>query len=135
MYIRQLAWLSVIPQGKSQTRMETMQQLDEDADLNLPEVHATAYLIDALNEIGQARMTGDRMTSIDWQEIESWKRATDSSMRPWELRAIKSLSEAYVSQYYASLKPGEPQPNSRQLPDKDVVTSRLKSLFSMMRKR
>ena len=135
MYIRQLAWLSVIPQGKTQSRMETMQKLDEDVDLNLPEVHATAYLIDALNEIGQARMTGDRMTAIGWQEIDSWMRATGTKMRPWELNAIKSMSEAYVSQYYAFLKPGEPQPNSRQLPDKDVVTSRLKSLFSMMRKR
>jgi len=135
MYIRQLAWLNTTPRGKSKSRLETMQDIDEDADLNLPDVIETAYLIDALNEIGQAKMSGDRMTAIDWQEIESWRRATESSMRPWELRAIKSMSEAYVSQYYASLEPGVVQPNAPELPDKNVVESRLKSLFSMMRKR
>lgn len=64
------------------------------------------YLLSYLIELGVA----EGENAITWQEIESWQRQTGLELQPWEIRFVKRLSEAYLSESHASRDPDAEAP-------------------------
>jgi len=99
----------------------------------LPDVEESQYLLDALFEIGLSKMAGDRLTSIDWQDIMAWVNVTGSNLTPGESVVIRHLSAVYVDQHYASLDSGCMSPHLAAPQNKVVIANKMKSLFAMLR--
>lgn len=99
----------------------------------MPPVGELEYLVTALSEIGEGKISGERLTSIDWVDIKAWMDVTGGFLTPGESEALRSLSAAYVSQYYPSMESDCPSPNIEKPKDKDVIASKLKSMFAMLR--
>ena len=99
----------------------------------MPEAGLLLYLIEALSEIGEAKFTGEVVSPIDWTDIKSWSDVTGADLNPGEANAIRVLSSAYVAQYYESLDKGCPPPNIERLKNREVVATKIKGLFSMLR--
>lgn len=79
---------------------------------------------------------------IDWREVEAWQALTLIDLLPWEARAIRQMSAAFVSQRYDARKPDCPAPYNGAA--KEVVDGRdrvadqfraLKGAFASMKKR
>jgi len=99
----------------------------------LPDVEESQYLLDALFEIGLSKMAGDRLTSIDWQDIMAWVNVTGSNLTPGESVVIRHLSAVYVDQHYASLDSGCMSPHLAAPQNKVVIANKMKSLFAMLK--
>lgn len=78
-------------------------------------------------------MSGDRLTSIDWQDIQAWVNTTHADLTPGETVAIRNLSRVYVAQYYESLDSGCIAPHLTAPPNREVIEGKMKSLFAMLR--
>lgn len=100
----------------------------------MPEIGAADYLVQILSEIGEAKLSGDHITAIDWPDIQAWSDVTGANLTPGESITIKGLSSVYVAQYYDSLDPSCASPNIERLKDREVIAGKIKSLFSMLRK-
>lgn len=90
-------------------------------------------MVTILSEIGEGKISGDKLTSIDWVDIKAWIDVMDESITHIEASALKQLSGAYVSQYYAAMEPDCPSPNIERPKDKDVIAGKIKSMFAMLR--
>lgn len=53
-----------------------------------------------------------------WGEMAQWARLTGTPVQPWQARALRAASAAYVSQLHASAEPDCPAP-WQQGPDDD----------------
>lgn len=103
-------------------------------EYNLPDLDGAEYLVEALAELGEGRASGDRLTSIGWADIAAWMSSTGSRMTAGETAGLRRLSVAYVNQYYESIDPTCVSPCIVELPKPETVVSKMKSLFSLLRK-
>ena len=102
-------------------------------EYQLPDTEEAEFFILALSEIGEGKISGDRITSIDWSDIKYWIDVTGATISPGEAEALKTLSNIYVSQYYASMDSGCTSPNIEAPKDKEAVAGKIKNLFAMLR--
>jgi hypothetical protein len=65
-------------------------------------LYVVAYLI----ELGVV----EGENALTWQEIESWQRQIGVELQPWEVRFVKRLSEAYLSESHAARDPDAEAP-------------------------
>ena len=49
------------------------------------------------------------MASISWQEIKAWQEVTNNN-NIWTAKAIKQLSEYYISEHRKAVDPTRPSP-------------------------
>ena len=54
------------------------------------------YLLDALKDIGWVSNTGFGAQPILWSEIDAFSRGTAAISEPWEMRALRNMSGAYI---------------------------------------
>ena len=59
----------------------------------------SGYLLDAANELGWASSSGMGPSPLPWGEIHAYAAATGQNLAPWEARALRIMSEAYVNGY------------------------------------
>lgn len=98
--MRHLAWLHATPEGSKKSRMEQYKALDENSNfLKFPEVSRAEYLVYLLFEAGLVSENGMSVSSLSWQEIESWLNTTQLNLTIWEKLCIKQMSEAYAGEY------------------------------------
>lgn len=71
----------------------------------MPECGAL-YLVEYLIEMG---VTHGEL-AIPHAEIESWQRQCGIELQPWEVRFVKRLSEAYLSESHAARDPDAETP-------------------------
>lgn len=71
----------------------------------MPECNAT-YLVGYLIEMGVTQ--GEK--SLPFCEIESWQQQCGIELQPWEVRFVKRLSEAYLSESHAARDPDTEAP-------------------------
>lgn len=132
-----MAWLNATPKGAKKSRRAHIDMLAENAETepeyNLPEVIEAYYLISTLSEIGEAKLAGDKLVSIQWPDIEAWTNATGTRLTPAEMIAIKNLSGVYVSQFYDSQDNNCMSPHIAAPQNRDVIEDKMKSLFAMLR--
>jgi len=133
-----MAWLSATPKEQTGSRRSQIDHMAElhgiDPEYQLPELDEAEYLVAALSEIGEAKLSGDRLVPIGWVDIDAWIGATGSRMTPGELVGLTRLSSAYVNQHYEAQDPACVSPNIVELPPTETVVDKMKSLFSMLRR-
>jgi hypothetical protein len=105
--------------------------------LALPELNdaRAEYIIALLFECGPIVSNGMGPSPVSWTEISNWLTVTEKDYLPlWEKQMIKTLSEAYVSEYVRASEHGRPDPFV-QAPEKidreAVATSILSTLRSI----
>lgn len=67
---------------------------------------AAVYLVNYLIEMGVTK--GD--IALPLCEIESWQRQSGIELQPWEVRFVKRLSEAYLSESHTARDPDAEAP-------------------------
>lgn len=126
-----------MPKGQRKTRraqIETLaESVNEEPDYQLPDVGESQYLIEILGEIGEAKWNGEKLISIDWQDLNAWVNVTGSQLTHGEIVAIKHLSGIYLSQHYESIEPGCAAPHLTAPQNRAVIEDKMKSLFAMLR--
>mgnify|MGYP007065673354 CR=1 FL=1 len=100
----------------------------------MPDMGVADYFTSLLSEVGEARLNGERIASLTWEEIRAWQCATGVQISPGEAESIRYLSSCYVSQYYQSIEPECPAPHIERPRNREEVASKMKSLFAMLRK-
>jgi len=65
-------------------------------------LHIVGYLIDVGVTMGEQPVT--------FGELESWQRQTGVDLEPWEIRFVKRLSEAYMSESHHARSPDAEPP-------------------------
>ena len=99
----------------------------------MPDIGDAGYLLDYLAEIGEARLIGESIVKIDWQEIYAWAQLTSTHLTPGETLALRRLSGAYVDQFYKSKDRGCFSPITPEVPRRDLIAQKVKSIFSILR--
>jgi len=87
-------------------------------------LHIVAHLI----ELGVV----EGENALTWQEIESWQRQTGAELQPWEIRFVKRLSEAYLSESHAARDPDAEAPwvdAPYVVPTAKMVAMRMKAMM------
>jgi hypothetical protein len=100
----------------------------------LPDLDCGQLLVETLSSIGECKSGANGLAAIEWQDVANWVNLTNAELTVGEIEAVKYLSSCYVSQHYQSIDRSCPPPNIEVLPNVDEVTSKLKSLFAMLRK-
>jgi len=136
-----LAWLaSPIVDAKGQRGKSRREQIiriseisDDEPEFQLPDKGELDYLINYLSEIGEAELNGGNLTLIGWERMQAWSNMTGTILTAGEALGLRSLSGAYVSQYYHASDSACPAPHIESLPARDEVAEKMKSLFTMLR--
>jgi hypothetical protein len=66
---------------------------------------------------------------ISFQEIRSWQESTGIDLKPWEARAIRTLSIVYLNQAAISDKADCPSPSVAIKHDPEKLAKHIKSLL------
>jgi len=120
--------------AKTDRQMDKLaESADVDPEYQMPDIGEAEYLVSALSEVGEGKISDGRLTSIDWVDIKAWIDVTGAEISPGEAEALRMLSSVYVSQYYEAMEKGCPSPNIEKLKDREVIASKVKSMFAMLR--
>jgi len=126
-----------IPKGDKESRQSQIKLLAEsngvEPEYQLPEIGEAEYLVSALSEIGEGKISGERLTSIDWIDIQAWIEITGAEISAGEAEAIKELSVTYISQYYEATEKGCPSPNIERPKTKEAIAGKIKNMFALLR--
>lgn len=76
----------------------------------LPELEDGYHLVAALMEAGPVSCAGMGLSALSWQEINAWRDATASHLRPHELQLLRRLSAVYLEQFEKSKSEACPAP-------------------------
>lgn len=129
--------MNATPKGSDKPRRKQIEIIADsqgwEPDYQLPEIGGASYLVEALTEIGEGKLTGEGFTQIDWVEIKAWMEVTGAELSPGECEAIRRLSSVYVTQYYKSRDSTCPQPNIEEPKSSEVIESKIKGFFAMLR--
>lgn len=110
-----MAWLRapIDPpkRAKDQTPLPSRaERLGEGVELPLPELEDGYHLVSALMEAGPVSCAGMGLSALSWQEINAWRDATASHLRPHELQLLRRLSGVYLEQFEKSKAEACPAP-------------------------
>ena len=126
-----------IPKGDKKSRQSQIKLLADsngiEPEYQLPDIGEAEYIVSALSEIGEGKISGDRLVSIDWIDIKAWIEVTGAQISAGEAEARKGLSGTYVSQYYEAMEKDCPSPNIERPKTREAIASKIKSMFAMLR--
>lgn len=119
LYARKLGWLNSAPDkdfkpSKNKTRHEilSISQTYEHAK-NLPEIAGQEYLVHWMTELGLYKQGGFGLVPIDWVDIESWARLTQTKITSNEAITLMAASRGYCAEHSQGSDP------KREAPDDD----------------
>lgn len=103
-----MAWLNATPKPDARTKRA---QIDADvplitrlarfkADKIKPQMppNPLPHIVDRLVEIGLNEQAGMGVGPLSWATIDTWMKVTGVDLMPWEVRLIRGLSVAYLSE-------------------------------------
>jgi hypothetical protein len=100
-----MAWLHTTPKppegtvrAKHAARISRYDQAKRDGIEPPMPPNPMPHLIGHLIEAGITQSTGMDRTPLSWCEIEAWQRTTHARLSVWEVRLLRKLSLAYVSE-------------------------------------
>lgn len=67
-------------------------------ECEMPDFESGEYLWRAFNDIGLASSSSGGLMPILWSEVRGFAEATGAIDEPWEMQAIRQMSEAYVAE-------------------------------------
>lgn len=101
--MRHLAWLAAVPKDDKKSRRAQLElSTSQQHLLELPDIEYGANLLGLWQEAGQVSQGGMGITGLSWSEISSWLQETSTEITVWEKLVIKSMSDAYASEYSAA---------------------------------
>lgn len=103
-----MAWLNATPdkrEGDKSKKKSKSRREQYGNDAAMPEC-AALYLVAYLIEMGVTQSE----QALQHCEIESWQRQCGVELEPWEVRFVKRLSEAYLSESHAARDPDADAP-------------------------
>lgn len=141
MYVAQLGWLHATPRvaGKAGStslgRSSRMKALHEEGALiRMPPLNPGAYLFGWLLELGFVSRGGSgEVQPLTFTELKSWAELTGRLyIQPWEVKALRNLSNAYVVAYLEGQDPNAPPPwvPPADERNRENVARRLSAAFS-----
>lgn len=71
----------------------------------LPDLSAAQYLLETLFEVGPVQSDGLGVGPLSWLEMKSFADATGGISDPWEFRALRRMSEAYIEGFRQGKNP------------------------------
>ena len=105
---RHAAWLSASPRTKLADGKEVVHpsRLDtakmNGAEPPMPPLDNARYLYDWLFEIGPTEPGAMGRVEISWQTIDAWANRSSAGPEPWESRALRRASIAYIAESRAA---------------------------------
>ncbi|GAB5431293.1 MAG: hypothetical protein EpisKO_06630 [Epibacterium sp.] len=94
----------------------------EGLDFALPDIEGVEYLLDIMAPEALGWCSFDGMGGAQahsWLEIQSLSQMADLQLEPWEAKAIRSMSVAYVQGYTSGRDPMTVSPAYRERPEED----------------
>ncbi|MGE8143043.1 phage tail assembly chaperone [Novosphingobium sp. NPDC080210] len=88
------------------------------------------HLVEWWLEIGPTQAGGMGEVGLSWQEIAAWQAMVGVDLEPWEARAIRAMSVAFVSERHQAKAPDRPAPYNTETVA--VVRDRVTSQFAAM---
>jgi len=90
------------------------------------------HVVEWWMEIGPTAPDG----AICWQEMAAWERLTGVELAPWEARAIRRMSSAFLAQRHEARKPNCPPPYTTDVAQdvRDNVTAQFAAMMAAFRK-
>ncbi len=76
----------------------------------MPPLQCGEHLISYLFEVGPVLSGGMGPAVLSHQEIASWSGLIGIALQPWEVRLLRRLSAAYISEAREAEKPNHPPP-------------------------
>jgi hypothetical protein len=98
-----LGYLHSTPKDWQETRLDMMRRTGQ--GLDLPELAAGDYLVDALFKAGPTKAGGMGEVPMDWLDIWAFAQSTGDVSEPWEAEALHSMSRAYLAAKTAGENP------------------------------
>jgi hypothetical protein len=96
----------------------------------MPPVEHAHSLVRWLNEIGLCGQGAMGPVPIGWTDLAHWMRLTGAPAQPWQLRALRQASAAYVGQLHDATEPDCPPPWSEAgLDDRERVARQVREVF------
>lgn len=105
LHVRQLAWLHAVPkrggadrlgdEGARVSRLEEMER--DDVEPYLPETPCEE-LVGWLFDAGPVGSSGMGPMKLSHAELQAWQENTGIRAQPWQIRALRSLSAAYIKE-------------------------------------
>jgi len=106
--------------------------LEEGAPLPLPPTGEPAltlwrHLLDA----GPYAEGGMGRAGLSWADLRAWQHGAAQPLAPWQLRAMRRASQAWVAEHVAAAKPEAPAPWSAapSAVEREVVRNKVRALF------
>jgi hypothetical protein len=142
LYIKQVAWLQATPQkaaGKLASNIKTeadkqsrMQKMEaQGITPQLPQPGIAAHLIDYLFDAGPVGYAGMGPTPLPHSEIAAWQHNTGIELDAWEARAIRRLSQDYLSASRDAEEADCPPfwTNEPEIDRRDTVSNAVRAIF------
>lgn len=91
-----LAWLHTPAKDQAKSRIDHLENVEAILE-RLPNVEPFDYMVGLFSDIGMAINTGNGLTPVTWQEIESFTKGTGVQLTAWEARTIRDMSAKYAN--------------------------------------
>ena len=89
------------------------------------------YLWERLNDAGMYGQGGMGPAPLSCTELLAWSQGTGMTLAPWEFRAIRAASRAFVAQL-SSKDEVPPYGDPAAMADPDVVEAKLERMFDRL---
>lgn len=105
--------------------------LAEGGAVVMPPVSAP-HLIDWWLDLGPASSGGGGEAPLGWQDMVAWQQITGIELHPWEARAIRRMSQAWLGEGHRAKKPDCPAPWTLRETEEEI-NDRVTRQFAAMR--
>ena len=112
--------------------------MQENTELGLSLPHCRAeYLVLLFYELGICEQGDNGAKAVSWKEIEAWQESTQRQLSPWEVILIRSMSKAYVNEFYEGsdkLRPAPYEDVEMTSEKRDLVADKFKAWKASFKK-
>ena len=141
-----MAWLNTAPRDERKKALEGAPDEElvtrlarlraDEIDPVMPPLSAPSY-IDYLMDVGPTEPTGVGPAVISWLTLSGWQESTGTSLQPWELRLLRSLSGDWLAESERAKKPDCPSPWAGETTEfnREAVARKVSGAFKALAQR
>jgi hypothetical protein len=144
LHVRQIAWLTATPMAPT-SKKGAVRPAEDDApsptraearekaglSVELPPITAGSHLVGYLWEVGPNMAAGMGAAPVSWTELQAWQDQAGHRLSPWEVRTLRALSAAYVSESHRASKAGclPPWTSDIEQKEREVVSRHIRNVL------
>lgn len=116
------------------TRLQTLQA--QDATPDLPALGLASHLVGYLFDAGPVSSGSMGAVPLGWSDLQHWQSATGIELQTWEARALRRLSQEYLSSSTDAQETDCPAPwsNAPTIEQRTHISNALRNIFCGLRK-